>query len=133
MKYRSGYKYKLTETYSVKIGITPSQDILTDYISLTTDGLLTVFVNYAWDGPSGLTFDTKNFMRGSLVHDALYQLIRLGYLDIGIKDLADKELVKICREDGMNKIYSYIVYKFVERFGNFSLDPSIEKKFKEAP
>jgi hypothetical protein len=40
---------------------------------------------YAWNGPSGPTLDTRNFMRGSLVHDALYQLMREGRMDNGLR------------------------------------------------
>jgi hypothetical protein len=74
IRYRSGYKYQLVDASSVEVNIRPAAQIDTDYIALTADGLLTVKKSYAWDGPSGPTIDTKNFMRGSLVHDALYQL-----------------------------------------------------------
>ena len=47
---------------------------------LNTKGHLIIKRSYAWDGPSGPTIDTKNFMRGSLVHDALYQLMRHEHL-----------------------------------------------------
>ena len=35
---------------------------------------------YAWDGASGPTFDTPASFEASLVHDALYQCMRLGYV-----------------------------------------------------
>jgi len=41
-----------------------------------SDGGLLIKAGYSWDGPSGSAIDTKNFMQGSLVHDALYQLLR---------------------------------------------------------
>ena len=78
--YKKGYKYQLAEDYIRFIPIYFHDDIQTKYISLIPQpdlsSLLTIRTGYAWDGPSGPTIDTKTFMRGSLEHDALYQLIR---------------------------------------------------------
>ena len=67
ISYRSGYKYQLTEGYSVDVDVKPDQDIDSEYIRLSTIGLLTIKTGYAWDGPSGPTIDTPSFMRGALV------------------------------------------------------------------
>lgn len=100
--YCRGYKYQLDSTYIVQIPIKPRADIITEWIKLNREGMLAIMDGYAWDGPSGPTFDTKTFMRGSLVHDALYQLMSEGHLDPGIyRDDADEILAKICEEDGM--------------------------------
>lgn len=66
---------------------------------------------YAWDGSTGPALDTVNFMRGSLVHDALYQVIaemvhrgaiqHKGAAWWRLKRAADRELVAICAQDGM--------------------------------
>ena len=79
--YCRGYKYQLDQTYVVQVSIKPRADIITEWIKLNRDGMLAIMDGYAWDGPSGPTIDTKNFMRGSLVHDALYQLMREGHLE----------------------------------------------------
>ena len=79
--YREGYKYQLASTYRVQTNILPIADIVTDYILLSVTGFFTIRQGYAWDGPSGPTIDTKSAMRGSLVHDAGYQILRLGLLD----------------------------------------------------
>ena len=73
-------------------------------------GTLRISAEYAWDGPSGPTFDTKNFMRASLVHDALHQLMRQGKLPWSHLEEADKLLVEMCREDGMSWIRARWVY-----------------------
>lgn len=73
--YKEGYKYQLAEEYTISIPIKPDSNIISDYIDLNNDGELVIKKGYAWDGPSGPTIDSLNFMRGSLVHDALYQLI----------------------------------------------------------
>jgi hypothetical protein len=116
MKYRelSGYKYRVMENYSIKTNIR-GFDIGDKFLSLAPDGWLYVYSGYAWDGPSGPAIDTKNFMRGSLVHDALYQCGRLGLPETW-RDHADRLLVDICAADGMSKIRCAWVYWAVKTF-----------------
>mgnify|MGYP000297565203 CR=1 FL=1 len=119
--YRAGYKYQLMKTGTIRTDAYPSQAIQTPFIDLDSDGTLTIKVGYAWDGPSGPTVDTKNFMRGSLVHDALYQLMREGHLNENIhRPVADKLLRKLCREDGMTAVRAWWVYQAVKNFGKSS-------------
>ena len=108
-------------------------DIETDFISLSKDGILLIKKGYAWDGPSGPAFDTKSFMRASLIHDVLYQLIRLEKLSKEDRLIADLELKRICIEDGMNKIFAKIVYIYVRTFSEPFIDPSIEHEIEIAP
>lgn len=115
IKYKAGYKYQLHEAYRVMTGIT-GYLISTGYLALDLDGMLHIQDGYAWDGPSGPTVDTPAFMRGSLVHDALYQLIRTGHIGIRHRKDADILLREICREDGMSAIRAWWVYQGV-RFG----------------
>lgn len=112
ISYKKGYKYQLTDSYQTDIKILPEKEVDTPYIKLTTQGNLTIKAGYAWDGPSGPTIDTLNFMRGSLVHDALYQLMRNGELDSKRdKDPADRLLQKMCKKDGMKSARAWWVYK----------------------
>ena len=94
------YKYQLMQPYAHDVGI-KQHEIDTPYLTLSGDGVLTIKKGYAWDGPSGPTMDTLNFMRGSLVHDALYQLIRMEVIPYSQRDLTDRLLQKICRADGL--------------------------------
>ncbi len=115
--YKAGYKYQLNADYSARLNLKPLKNIKSEYVDLSVDGGLTIKQGYAWDGPSGPTIDTLDFMRGSLVHDALYQLIREGFLTADpYRKLADEELRRICREDGMPYIRTWWVYQGV-RFG----------------
>lgn len=119
ISYRGGYKYQLANTYTHKLPEDIAKDAYNcsnDFLSLR-DGYLVIGSGYAWDGPSGPTIDTKNFMRGSLVHDALYQLMRSGVIPRKHKDSADKELQRMCIEDGMSSIRAWWVYRGVKRFG----------------
>ena len=130
--YKSGFKYQLSREYQV---VTPllGYTITTDYISLNEWGLLTIRKGYAWDGPSGPTVDTKNFMRGSLIHDALYQLLRMGLLPETERFIVDKILQLSCIEDGMSKIRAWYVFQGVDKFAASAASPSNTKKEHSAP
>lgn len=119
------YKYQLMEEYRYETGLSLPQTASTqdDYVVLEQGGTLCVKKGYAWDGPSGPTLDTKNFMRASLVHDALYQLLREGLVP-GDEDArkafrkdADMLLRRIVRKDGMNWPRYTWVYAAVRWFG----------------
>ncbi|MFA5804958.1 MAG: DUF1353 domain-containing protein [Melioribacteraceae bacterium] len=132
--YRGGYKYQIKETYTVQIEITPTVNINTEYIQLDTDGNLTLTKGYAWDGPSGPTIDTLTFMRGSLIHDALYQLMREEFLDHKFyRRTADVILRKICREDGMWFLRAWWVYAGVRLFADPAADPADKRPLTHAP
>jgi hypothetical protein len=132
--YKGGYKYQLKEEYTVTIDIKPTTPIDTEYIKLGSEGKLIISKGYAWDGPSGPTIDTLSFMRGSLIHDALYQLMREGYLDHNeFREAADRTLQKICREDGMWSLRAWWVYQGVRLFADPAADPAENKPLTRAP
>ena len=108
-----GYKYRLDKDFVIHVDVYPGRDITSGLITLTKEGWLTVKKHYSWDGASGLTFDTKSSMRGALVHDALYELIREGLLGLEWRRPADRELWRICCEDGMLKCRADIWYNAV--------------------
>ncbi|MDX8386352.1 MAG: DUF1353 domain-containing protein [Gallionella sp.] len=134
--YKKGYKYQLFEEYQTDIPIMLDQDIFSrgHYVTLSKEGRIVIKKGYAWDGPSGPTIDTLNFMRGSLVHDALYQFIREQKLVKHIhRDQADKLLQKMCKEDGMSSIRAWLVYHGVSKFGGSAADPTNIKVVIKAP
>ena len=132
--YKEGYKYQLHDEYIVKIPIVPEQNIDTSYIKLSPDGLLSIMNGYAWDGPSGPTYDSLNFMRGSLVHDALYQLMRGEFLDNEkYRKPADRLLQEMCKQDGMSSLRAWLVYKGVRFGGDVAADPRNKKPVVKAP
>jgi hypothetical protein len=133
IRYKKGFKYQLSEYYSAMLPFTPDQYVETKYITLTTSGELQIRVGYAWDGPSGPTIDTKNFMRGSLEHDALYQLMRMGLLGKQNRKNADDRLIAVCKEDGMSWLRAQWVLLGVRFGGGASADPANAKEVLEAP
>lgn len=136
MKYRAGYKYQLDGTFSTTIGLVRGlnypAEVYTAYATLE-DGILTIKAGYAWDGPSGPTFDTSNFMRGSLVHDVLYQFMREEKLPKSDRKFADELLRKMCREDGMSWVRAWWVYRGVRLFAGKASLPSRSRPIMRAP
>ncbi|MCK9281951.1 MAG: hypothetical protein M0P71_15105 [Melioribacteraceae bacterium] len=133
IKYRKGYKYQLVEDYTCQIGIYPEKDIVTEYIELTVTGKLFIKHGYAWDGTSGPTIDGPTNMRGSLIHDTIYQLLREGLLKPEWRKQADCEFEKACKEDGMCDIRRYIDLKGLRYFAGYAADPRHDRKIYEAP
>lgn len=133
MRYCDGYKYQLVVDEVFQTAIKTGTTVATKYITLADTGLLVVREGYAWDGPSGPTWDTKTFMRGSLAHDALYQLMRMGLLEQKWRIPADKELVRICKVDGMWSFRRWYVERELRKFGGSSADPKNRKKILIAP
>ncbi|MFC1601330.1 hypothetical protein ACFL34_03180 [Candidatus Sumerlaeota bacterium] len=63
-KKRRRYKYSLAEDFPLQLELRPETEIVTPFIVLTTDGLLTIRKGYAWDGPSGPAVDTETTLSG---------------------------------------------------------------------
>ena len=132
ISYRKGYKYQLAKSYWLLVDIV-GITVDTEFIKLENNGRLSIKSGYSWDGPSGPTIDTKNFMRSSLVHDALYQLLRQKHLPKNYRKYADQLMFDLCREDGMSWFRAKYVYKAVRKAGFSSASPSNVKKIFTAP
>lgn len=115
--YQQGYRYRLPVDATAIISICPVATIETDYIRLTPDGELTAKRGYAWDGASGPAINTPNFVRPSLFHDVLYQLIRERLLPETMRDQADAILKALCLEDGMWRVRAAWVFWAVREHG----------------
>jgi len=121
--YKGGYKYVLAETYAVATPIT-GYDVRTRFLILTPDGVLIIMKGYAWDGASGPTFDTSTSMRGTLLHDAFYQLERDEMISQDEREKIDRLLRDTCIEDGMWPCRARAWYRAVRLFGGPAADPS---------
>jgi hypothetical protein len=96
-----GYKYQTTQdvVYRTGWGLPNRASTRMGWVRLSAEGVLTVQKGYCWDGASGWTFDTPSTMRASLVHDALYQLMREGELPQDFRLPADICLKRIMLTD----------------------------------
>lgn len=124
-KKRRKYKYNLHSDVVYETGINVDNPTDLGLLIIDRDGKMTIRKGYSWDGPSGPAIDTKNFMRGSLIHDALYQLLRGKVLPPHLRKRADEILRDICLEDGMSKIRAWWVYKGVRLGGACAAKPDL--------
>lgn len=132
--YRSDYKYQLAQAYEIATPIKPKQQISTHFIQLDTQGNLLIKQGYAWDGPSGPVIDTDENMRASVIHDALYQLMRNSLLSSRThRKSADQLFKDICKADGVSNFRASIYYKALRKFGKPAASPKNKKVIHQAP
>jgi len=132
MLYTKGYKYQLQDpvTYMTPFHVKDKAHA-GKFITLNASGLLLIHAGYAWDGASGPAIDTKTFIKGSLIHDALYQLIRYKILYKKDRITCDKILRDVCIEQGMSKIRAWWVYHGLKVFGGAAAAPRNRRKIIE--
>lgn len=117
------YKYELVDPYLIdtEIKLTDPVEFRTGshelYGRIKVNGRIGLIPGYAWDGPSGPTFDTEDAMRGSLIHDALYQAMRTCQLNGSYRKFADDLFYRTCREDGMPWLRAWYFWAAVRVFG----------------
>lgn len=133
MQYRKGYNYQLAGRVRLQTNLRPEQEATTQFINLTTEGVLTISAGYEWDGPSGPTMNTDNSMTPSLIHDAVYQLMRQCLLDASWRDEADKQLYLMLRKRGMSWVRAKYWLRGVQWFAEGAATPGDTKEVFEAP
>lgn len=113
------YKFKVEKSLTIKLPF-KFNDFKHPYVTLT-DGNLTINIGYAWDGASGPVIDTKNTLIASLVHDALYQAMRLNLIsnDEETRKLADKTFYSILKDNNVFVLRRSVWYFAVRAFGRF--------------
>ena len=91
---------------------------------LSTNNLhLLISEGYSWDGASGPTWDTDGTMRASLVHDALYQMMRIGALDRRHRAKVDRLFRRHLKDGGVNLVRRWVWYRTVRWLGGKSAKP----------
>jgi hypothetical protein len=136
--YKSGYDHQLAKDLIVQTNIFPQSTIRTEYITLYANGVLKLRAGYAWDGATGCP-DFAWIIRPSAIHDAGYQLIRMGLLPSDTKDLWDNLLRQNCNEDlqAMDKMflvrYTPLIYWAVSRFGSKAASAKSSRKVYISP
>ena len=145
--YKEGIKYFVTRKYKIKLDIIPyapiclsftTEDVNGDVVhipiaTMDMEGNTVIYPRYAWDGASGPTWDTLSTMIASLVHDLIYQFIRLGLIDPKYKTYADEMLKVIGIEDGMWKFRAGYYQLAVSLLADGCTKPSSERKELIAP
>jgi len=124
-------KYRLEEFYECMTGII-GYTAETPLIRLTPIGMLQIQIGYSFD-PSGPTLDTKSSLRGSLEHDALYELMRLGLVPLSEIDAVNDRLEIVCKEDGMLGPRAELWDYLLDVVGENSANPKYRHEVKTAP
>lgn len=127
VKYTEGYKYQLAETYTIQTEII-GYEYKSNFLSISKTGLLTIELGYAWDGASGPTKDDKTNMESSLVHDALYQLMRQEAIPRSYQKYADKLFKELCLKKGMGKFRAWYYHFGLQNFGKYANNPKNKRK-----
>ena len=117
------YKYCLINSQRYATDII-NFSVATRFFTLSPTGSMVVKHNYCWDGSSGPTYDTPGLMRASLFHDALYQAMREGLIDIKNRKKADRIYRRICLEDGMSWVRAWLHYRVLRLLGAKNAKPN---------
>lgn len=139
LAYKEGYTNIVWEDYEIQLPFNPPEIIETEWIVFRLNGKLWIRHGYAWDGASGPTIDTKNTVIASLVHDALYQLMRMNLLDHSYRSVVDDLLEQAAMaatpwyRKPIAKIRFTLWKKGVNVFGEGSSLPSGENPVLYAP
>ncbi len=124
-----GYKFELEKSEeTLLMGQFPDTKVH-EWCTIT-DGYLYITEHYAWDGATGPTWQDSKNKRGSLIHDALYQLMREGLLPMSYRKAVDQELIHICKEDGMSRFRAWYYMLAVRTFGSFTVKLSDKPRYK---
>lgn len=136
-----GWKYRLDEQVIIKTELYPQDPVITpttpsswsrepmglmrrifdcsdpplECVKLEPSGELTLEVGFMWDGPSGPTWDTPDWMVPSACHDAIYRLLKHEMLPtVRVReDKADHAIVRKYADDLM---YEMLVERGMSKF-----------------
>lgn len=135
--YKGNYKYQLYKERIFQLGFEPGESIFDNvpfsqiyfskahgryvdccgFIHLWANGRLVLLRGYGWDGVTWFP-DLAKLIIPSLVHDALYQLIRNGILSLDpFREEADKQLNQMCRDRKMMAWLAGSIYYVVRMLG----------------
>jgi hypothetical protein len=116
------------------------------YVTLEK-GRLVIRKGYAWDGASGPVFQTKTLVAASLLHDALYQIIREMKLNELFRKEADEEFgkyyLRLCSKvypsnslkdrarRALAEVRAVYIYQAVRKLGGIAIKKYKPKKIYE--
>ena len=133
ISYISGGKYQIVKKdVSFPTDIHPQDDIITEFVELKTNGLLTMKIGFFWDGASGPTINSPSSRRAACIHDGLYRLAQKKLISGETnRRKTDRIFYDYLRADGMWKFRAKIWWRSVRRWASKSY--TRRKKVKTAP
>ena len=115
-KKRRKYKYILQSAVEIQAKVKVDKESTIGPLTIRPDGYLLIQPGYAWDGATGCP-DFNSILYPSLIHDAMYQLMREGVLNSETdRKIADQLLRDLCIKKGMGKAVAMLVYYAVRLF-----------------
>lgn len=125
MKYRNVdiYRYQITEDCSVPV-LSPDllralrniETIRHPFFEITRQAVL-VRAGYAWDGATGVLFQTENLRVPSLIHDIGCQAVNLGMLPRDFRAAFDAEYYAQALEYGVLKARAIAHFAVIRLWG----------------
>lgn len=119
-----GWKYK-----NESLEIQPVSELafvmaVLPFVSLR-NGFITIKEQYAWNGASFFLFTwfgtPDSWLIPSLIHDALYQLMREGKLDAKHRQVVDAIFYRLLRERGVWYLIACLAHYAVRIGGNYAM------------
>lgn len=131
--YKDGFKYQEHTDVTVNLPVNPGVFYDGAFFRIDYDGALLIRAGYAWDGPSGPTWDRVQLMRGSIVHDVLYQLMRMGVIPPTYRIHADRLYRDLIYMDGCWKITAEAHYRGLRIGAGYAAKPKNRRPILSAP
>ena len=133
ISYISGGKHQIVEKdASFPTDLHPQDDIITEFVELRTNGLLTLKIGFFWDGASGPTIDSPSSRRAAAIHDGLYRLAQKKLIGGELnRKKTDRIFYEYLLNDGMMKFRAKVWWRSVRRWAEKSY--SKRKKVHTAP
>lgn len=113
-------RHALYEAYQGKT-LLRGHDVNAPQATLLPNGVIVLKRGFMWDGPSGPAVNTLNTAIPSAIHDALYELIELGFLPPETRRSADKTYRDSLKTWGVPAWRRALHYRGVSLFGGFWL------------
>lgn len=130
MTYKSGYRYVTQDIsyHALSFATLPfwmGSILEITNVAKTNEYRLRISRNYAWDGASFTLFKwfgtPDSWLTPSLVHDALYQAMREGFLQLTYRERVDRLFRSMLIERGVWRALAWAAYYAVRVFGNFAV------------
>lgn len=143
MNYTSGWKYRTEVNVEQLVPMKIEERRGNQWVSLQSivgsfanQSLLTIRNQYAWDGASFILFrwfgTPVRWLTPSLIHDALYQLMREEHLPLSMRKQVDGVFYHLLRDRGVAWWEAQLAYWAVRIGGNYCIRKR-GPQTKEAP
>lgn len=104
------HHFRLLNDVDVATSISLAHEFKTPYLAMSEAGHLKIKAGYRWSLPWYVYSHSPEWVKAVLVHDALYELIRLGVVTVQHKKQIDQLFVYLCKAAGVKRMGIFWVY-----------------------